>query len=206
MEVEMPEEVGKIEKPPVERFEPKRKLFLVPLIFSGKDAPAEYVEKFEHYWDQAREHVGNLEMKLGKINKIYHELISIPGEDGMKVIQKMNDKSYQIASSKYENGAELLAIEDKDLMEESMDWERCLAIGLMSQEVARKVAEFYIQASRKRYEHMAKTIDETLKDREAGILFIREGHWVQFPKDVEVFSVYPPAFDEIQRWLREPSE
>jgi hypothetical protein len=25
---------------------------------------------------------------------------------------------------------------------------------------------------------------------------------IQFPKDVEVFSVAPPALDEIHRWLR----
>jgi hypothetical protein len=25
---------------------------------------------------------------------------------------------------------------------------------------------------------------------------------IQFPKDIEVFSVSPPALDEIHRWLR----
>jgi hypothetical protein len=50
---------------------------------------------------------------------------------------------------------------------------------------------------------MAKKISETLEDDEAGLLFIREGHSMQFPGDVEVFSIFPPALDEIHRWLRE---
>jgi len=42
-----------------------------------------------------------------------------------------------------------------------------------------------------------------LKADETAILFIREGHAVQFPQDIEVFSVAPPALDEIRRWLRD---
>jgi hypothetical protein len=32
---------------------------------------------------------------------------------------------------------------------------------------------------------------------------MREEHAVQFPGDVEVFSIFPPALDEIHRWLRD---
>jgi hypothetical protein len=35
------------------------------------------------------------------------------------------------------------------------------------------------------------------------LLFIREGHLVQFPRDIDVFSVAPPALDEIHRWARD---
>ena len=34
-------------------------------------------------------------------------------------------------------------------------------------------------------------------------MFIREGHQVQFPSDIQVFYVAPPALDEIKRWLRD---
>ncbi|GAH60367.1 unnamed protein product, partial [marine sediment metagenome] len=30
-----------------------------------------------------------------------------------------------------------------------------------------------------------------------------EGYKLQFPGDIEVFSVFPPALDEIHRWLRD---
>jgi hypothetical protein len=201
----MAEELGRIEKPEAEHFKEKRKLYLVPLIFQGPDAPPEYVEKFNFYWEQAKEHISRLEVKIGKIKRVYHESVSLGSEEGLKVLEKLNPSSYQIVRDKLESGAEFEIIEDRELVEESVDWERCLFAGLMSEKVARKVSEFYLDASRKRYEHIAKRIDETLKDEEASILFIREGHMVQFPQDIEVFSVVPPMLDEIHRWLRDRS-
>jgi len=50
---------------------------------------------------------------------------------------------------------------------------------------------------------MAKRVSETLKGNEAGLLFITESHRLQFPADIEVFNVFPPALDEIHRWLRD---
>jgi len=199
----MAEQLGKIEKPETEYFTGKRKLYLVPLIFYGEAAPPEYMEKFNLYWEQVRQQVANLESKIGKINHIYHESITLAGEDGLKVIEKLNPSCYQIARDKCQSGAVLEATEDKELAEENMDWERFLLIGFVSQKVAKIVSEFYVEASRKRYEDITRRIDETLKANESGILFIREGHMVQFPKDIEVFSVAPPVLDEIHRWQRD---
>jgi len=199
----MAQELGKINKPEAGSFKQGRRLFVVPLLYAGKDSPSEYMEKFDLYWKQAAEHIEKLEAKVGKINRVYHESISLGGEDGLKVMERLNSKSYQIAKERCQNNAELDAIEDRELAEESMDWERCLLIGFMSDKVAMKVSESYIEASRKRYEHIGKRIDETLEGDEVAILFIREGHMVQFPKDVEVFSVAPPALNEIHRWLRD---
>lgn len=78
-------------------------------------------------------------------------------------------------------------------------------MGFISQKVAKMVSDFFMEASKKRYEHIAKRIDETLQDDEVAVLFIREGHRVQFPPDIEVFSVAPPALDDIHRWLRDSS-
>ncbi|MBA7613206.1 hypothetical protein ES703_20451 [subsurface metagenome] len=201
----MTEQLGKIEKPEAEHFIGKRKLYLVPLIFSGEGAPPEYVEKFNLYWEQVSQHVANLELKIGKVSHIYHESITLAGEDGLKVIEKLNPSCCQIARDKCQSGAMLEATEDKELSEESIDWERCLLMGFISQKVAKMVSEFYVAALRKRYEHIAQRIDETLKANEVGLLFIREGHMVQFPQDIEAFSVAPPALDEIHRWRRDRS-
>ena len=201
----MVEQLGKIEMPEAKHFTSKRKLYLVPLIFSGTEAPPEYVEKFNLYWEQVSQHVANLESKIGKVNRVYHESITMAGEDGLKVLEKLNHSSCQIAEDKCQNGAQFEAAEDKELAEESIDWERHLLMGFVSQKVARMVSDFFTEASRKRYEHIAGRINETLKDNEAAILFIREGHMMQFPPDIEVFSVAPPALDEIRRWLRDRS-
>jgi hypothetical protein len=85
-----------------------------------------------------------------------------------------------------------------------MDWTKCLAAGLQNQKVFDKVYEAYSQAHKKRNEHIAKMIDETLKEGEIGILLMREGHQVQFTADIEVFYVSPPGLDEIKRWRRYP--
>lgn len=201
----MEEQLGKIEKPEAEYFTGKRKLYLVPLIFYGENAPSEYMEKFNLYWEQVGQQVVNLESKIGKVSHVYHESITLAGEDGLKVIEKLNPSCYEIAKNKCQSGAVLEATEDKELAEESMDWERFLLMGFISQKVAKIVSEFYVEALRKRYENIARRIDETLKANEVGILFIREGHGVQFPQGIEVFSVAPPALDEIHRWQRERS-
>ncbi len=199
----MAQELGRISRPEVSGFKQGRRLFLVPLIYLYKDAPPEYVEKFDLYWKQVAEHIENLEAKLNKVALVYHESISLSGEDGLKIMERLNPKSYQIAKEKCQNGAELVSIEDRELAEECMDWERCLLLGLLSDTAARKVSQFYMEASKKRFQHISKRIDETLKPDEIAILFIREGHMVQFPDDIEVFSIAPPALDEIHRWLRD---
>ena len=199
----MAQELGKIDKPEAASFKQGRKLFLVPLMYPAKDAPPDYTEKLDLYWKQASEHVANLEAKVGAVNRVYHESISVGGEDGLKIMDKLNAKSCQIARQKCRDNAQLEAVEDRELAAESMDWERCLLIGFMSDKVAMKVSEYYVEASKKRYEHIGRRIDDTLKAEEVAILFIREGHTVQFPTDIEVFSVAPPALDEIHRWLRD---
>lgn len=201
----MTEELGRIGKPEAERFKGKKTLFLVPLLFSSDDSPKEYLEKFQLYWKQVSEHIANLESKIGGVKRIYHEAIVSAGEDGLKVMERLNPSSHQIAKEKCQAGAELETTEDKALADESMDWERHLLLGFFSQRVARTISDFYIQAQKKRYEYITQRISETLKDGEVAILFIRENHRVQFAPDIEVFSVAPPALDEIHRWLREAS-
>lgn len=199
----MAEQLGKIEKPSAEHFKQGKKLYLVPLVYQNEDSPSEYKEKISRYWQQVAEQLDNLETKIGKVNRIYHESISQSGDEGVKVMERLNLNSYQIAKTKCDSGAIFEAIEKKELTEEAMDWERCLLLGFVSERVASKVFQFYTEASKKRHEFMAKRISETLKDDEAGLLFIREGHRLQFSNDVEVFSVFPPALDEIHRWMRD---
>ncbi len=201
----MAEELGRIEKPSVESFTEKKKLIVVPLLFSGKDAPEDFVEIFGRCWNQVDEHVQNLEMKLGKVARIYHEMIFTNGEEGLKILEQLNPESFTFINSRCKSGAELQATEDAELAMESMDWERCLMVA-MGQQVRNKLAEFHRESSIKRYSHIGQKIGESLADGEIGLLFVREGHSTQFPREIEVFNVYPPALDEINRWLRNYSQ
>ena len=204
MNDEAPSEgLGKIERPEAARFKGERKLYVIPLLFAGRDAPPEFVEKFDLYWRQVGEQIASQEARIGRVRRIYHESIALGGEDGMEIMARLNPPGHLLAAEKCGQGAVLEAIEQADLSDECMDWERFLMMGFLSQKVSGMVSEFYREASRMRYEHMSQRIDESLDSDEVAILFIREGHMVQFPQDVEVFMVAPPALDAIHRWLRD---
>jgi hypothetical protein len=202
----VPEQLGKIERLEAEQFKQGKKLYLVPLVYSGEKAPDEYKEKCSRYWQQVAEQLSSLASKIGRVNRVYHESIFRSGDDGMNALERLDPGGYQIARTQCDNGAVFEAVEDEELFEQVMDWQRCLMLGFMSDKVAAKVSEFYIEAAKKRNESMASKIRDTLKDDEAGLLFIREEHSVQFPNDVEVFSIFPPALDDIHRWLRDQAK
>jgi len=201
----MAEELGKIEKLDIDQFG-LRKLYVVPLLFSGSDAPADYKEKLEKYWREVNEQIANQEVKVGQIKRIYHESMSAGGAEGLKIIAEINPLSHLIAKDKFESGAVFEATELAELADECIDWERCLLMGLYSRKALEMVAEAYEKCSVKRFEYISRRIDETLQKGEAAMLFIREGHMVHFAKDIEVFSVAPPALDDIHRWLRDRSK
>jgi hypothetical protein len=199
----MAEELGKIEKPPVADFKKGRKLYFVPLVYGGKDLPEDYLEKLNKYWEQVEKHVAELAMKLGEVNRVYHELVAASGEEGLNTVAELSEKSRKIVDLCLEKQARLEPIEDNDILSEFMDWSRCLIIGLQNPRVVSKVYDAYLDAGKKRNESIARKIDETLKENESGLLLMRENHQVQFPADIQVFYVAPPALDEIKRWLRE---
>jgi hypothetical protein len=199
----MAEELGKIEKPAVESFRKGRKLFFVPLVFGNPELPVDYLDKFDRYWEQVEKQVNDLAVKLGEVNRVYHEMVADSGEAGKKTISALNEKSYQIAQLCLEKKAQLEALEDGDILTEFMDWNRCLLIDLQNPKVISRVYEAYIEAGKKRNESIARRVDETLKTDEIGLLLMRENHQVQWASDIQVFYIAPPALDEIKRWLRD---
>jgi hypothetical protein len=202
----MAEELGKIEKPSISDFKKGRKCYFVPLIYGNKNLPEEYQVKYHKYWEQVEKQVAELAAKLGEVQRIYHELIASTGEEGLKTIAALSEKSHKIVQQCLGKKAQLEALEDNDILTEYMDWNRCLLIGLQNPGVMSRVYDFYTEAGKKRNKHIARKLDETLKENEIGLLLMRENHQVQFPEDIQVFYVAPPALDELKRWLREYEE
>jgi len=200
--------IGKIEKLSVKHFrKPGKKLYLVPLLISvdkkEKSMPKDYLMKIETYWREVKNRIEDLQTKLGEINRVYHELIDVGGKKGLEAIKSLSKKSYQIARTLSQKGAVLEAVEDGDLVRESMDWARCLAIYPQSERAIRKISQFYVEVMQKRDACITKRIDDTLKDNEIGILFIRENNNLKFPSGVEIFRVQPSVLDDIHRYLRD---
>ena len=199
----MSSELGKLEKPEAEQYKGQRKIYLVPLVFAPRQPSPDYAKIYDRYWSGVWEHLLKLEHSMGAILRVYHEAIGVAGTEGLELAERMSEKSAAVARTKVEAGANFEAAEDQELVVESMDWQRCLVMGLESQKAAEYVWGAYNEAVQKRFELMRQRIDETLKPEEAGLLFISEEHRLQFPTDVRVFYVSPPALDEIHRWLRD---
>jgi hypothetical protein len=200
----MAQELGKVERPTAESFEGTRKLFFVPMVYSPTSPPADYVGMLERYWAGARNQVRRLADRTGPVRHIYHEAITETGEAGLKLIEQLSARSHALVIPYVkEDEAQVEAFEDPETFYEVMDWQRCLMSGLTSRKVMETAMNGYREATRRRYEQMIQHVQETLKPGESGILLMPEEHSLQFPTDIQVFYIAPPALDEIHRWLRE---
>ncbi|MDD5338262.1 MAG: hypothetical protein PHG35_02470 [Dehalococcoidales bacterium] len=199
----MSQELGKIEKMPIESYKKGRKIFFIPVIYGNEGLPEDFLKKLNQYWEQVEKQIIDLSLKLGDVKKIYHELIAVSGEEGNNTLKDLDASGYKVAKACLDKKAQLEALEDIDYLTEYMDWSRCLLVGLQNPKVLEKVYNSYNEVSKKRNEAMSRKIDETLKENEIGLVFLRENHQVQFPTDIQIFYVSPPALDDIKRWLRE---
>jgi hypothetical protein len=197
------ETLGRVERPAAESFIARRKLYLVFLVFTHESAPQEYKDRCDKYWRQVGEQLANLESKAGAATHVYHESVSEQGEAGLALLKRLHRFSHELVQTRCANGAVLEAMEDAELVAEVSDWERFMMMGYSSSKVGELVRDLYTQALKKRNGHVLSVIDTTLGPGESGLLLVGEGHRLQFPSDIEVFSVVPPALDELHRWLRD---
>ena len=205
----MAEELSRIPRPAVGNYQGKRKLLLAPLISPPvpPDAmPPEGVEIMERYWNQVDVQVRAVQNALGSVSRVYHESIPEGGPDAMEYLEATGQPSHGLTKILTDAGATLEPTESMEILAESLDLQRCLMQPLMSMAVASRLQEWFGEASRRRYEHIAATIDATLPEDETGLLLINERHQVQFPGDVEVIYIAPPALDEFRRWLQNWTE
>ncbi len=196
-------ELGKIERPSVESFGGKRKLYCVPDVFPAKGAPDDYAPLVDRYWEEVLQHAERLEI-AGKIRKIFCEGISVQGEKALEALADVNEPALGVVKKKAEEGAVVLPLEDDQIFGPFLDWSNCLHV-VRTKEVFDKVLESYTELAEKRLRHIAKTIEENLSEGEAGLLIMRDEERVklQFPSDIEVFLITPPSYDDILRWFRD---
>ena len=198
----MAAQLGKVEKPDASTFQNKRKLLLVPLVHGFPNQPKEGELLLQKYWVQMQSQVESLETQIGPITHIYHENLTENGDVGLSKLKSMGERSYKFAISKCQKQASLEATEDQDTLLEFVDLQRCLMIPLISNNIPTMLQELYVENLKNRYAHISNRINESLGNDEVGILLINERHQVQFPTDLEVFYVSPPALDEYRRWLQ----
>ena len=199
----MSQELGHIDRPEADRFKGKRKLLLVPLVYGPPAEAQEGQAIVKRYWEQVQDQVTSLELKLGLAKHIYQETLTEGGEEGLQRLEAVDAQVRDFVRGKSEAGVILEATEDEGLLLEVIDLQRCLMLPLSSNAVGTRLQEWYNESVRKRYEHISKRIDDTLQSEELGVLLISERHQVQFPVDIEVFYVAPPALEEFRHWFQE---
>ena len=198
----MSQELGRLDRPAAQQYAGKRKLLLLPVIHApGVEEPAAK-ELLDKFWDQTRQQIASLESGLGRLRHIFHETLTEGGESGLKQLEMSNSRSHRFVQEKCQAGASLIAIEEADLLMETLDLRRFLMMPLGSQRVAQRIQEWFAESNRERYKHIAERIDASIGEDQVGLLLISEGHQVQFPSDLEVFYVAPPALDEFRRWFQ----
>jgi len=198
----MAQELGRLARPSATQYQGRRKLLMVPLLYGPPADSKDGIAILQTYWDQMQTQVASLESALGGLNHIYHESLTLGGDDGLKQLEARDQRSHGFIQSKCAEGATLEATESADLLAETLDLQRCLMMPLASEKVSTQLQEWFANSNRERYEHIARQIDETLGPDQTGLLLISERHQVQFPQDIEVFYVSPPALDEFHRWLQ----
>lgn len=196
-------ELGQIDKPDAQSFAGKRKLYCVASIFSVEDAPDDYKGLVNKYWDEIIGQIEKIEA-AGKIRKIFCEIILEGGEESLAILAKINDRIPALIKKKQGEGVELVPLESPELLGPYTDWSNCLRV-VYTKEVFTKVLEFYNEFAEKRLRYILKVIEDNLAEAEAGLLILKDEDRVklQFPKDIEVFLITPPSYDDIIRWFRE---
>ncbi|MEW6571831.1 MAG: hypothetical protein AB1390_11805 [Nitrospirota bacterium] len=196
-------ELGRIEKPDVEIYANKRKLYCVANIYAFEGAPEDFKLLVNKYWDEVVQQINKIEA-AGKIRKIFCEIISQTGDEALELLSQINKRILEIIMKKQEEGGILFPLESEEIIGPYTDWSNCLRV-VFTEEVFKKVLEYYTEWSNKRLQHILEVIDCNVSEAESALLIMKDEDRakLQFPGDIEVFLITPPSYDDIIRWFRE---
>ena len=196
-------ELGKISKPSVERFDNKKRLIYVPIFFIPpqlteikKDNP------FNEYWKEIANNINKLELSLGKIDIIFHEMNTKPAKEGLNIIENLNPNGIDYIKILYNSGSKISDFENEELVAELMDWQRALSSGIMSTKAREIISKEYTETNSERNKNLINKISEELKIGSNAILFMREDHGLQFNSDTEIFYVSSNTISKVHDWLK----
>ena len=194
--------LGNVGKGSYAEFAGKRKLLLVPYVAAVRD-DAELDGLIAAYWAEAFAQVAKLEESLGAVRHVFHEGSVGEGDESAKVIEAGNPAGFPHVRAVIERGARLESTEDPDVLRETLDLHRCIAVVQASRSVQERLVEWFEEARTRRYAFIARRISEAMEPDAVGLLVISPDHRVQFEADVGVIYVAPPTLDRINTWLRD---
>ncbi len=195
-------EIGKIEKPSVEKFAERKKLYCVNhVFFPAKDE--DFKKILDRYWTEIDEHLRRLE-PLGKIKKIFIEGFILEGDESISGVREVNENLYNLLKKRIDEGGKVIQIEEEPLFTAFVDLRNCLYI-VRNKEVYEKLYAYYKEVAEKRFTSIRKSIIEALGEGESALLIMDENlrALIDFPEEIELFLVVPPSYDEIVKYFRD---
>jgi hypothetical protein len=214
-------ELGKIEKPEAADFSAKRKLYVVPTLpFEELSSQYDIGMKVERFWGEVKEKINYFISTYGNINTLYIEGINEDQKAGQEYLEKLGKENnyYKLLKDLIDNGALIRGIEKSGLMEKLK-----LLFEEYSKSFLPEIKEFHMGYYGKDInfdgwrEYLVKNITEMqdemgksatrilgeLPPDSSGVLIITDGRPIEFPEGIDVFQIRPPAFDEIERNIRQ---
>ncbi|MDH4231766.1 MAG: hypothetical protein OEW04_07020 [Nitrospirota bacterium] len=195
-------ELGRLEKPLLDDFAGKRKIYAVSSVYLPENPDDEYKTLFHKYWDEVIAQIEKIEA-AGKIRKIFCEHIVSAEEDSLDAFARVNERAAQLIRKKMEEGVALLPLETEEIYGPLLDWRNCLQV-VGTRKVFEQVFDFYTELLTLRFQNIIDVLEKNLADNEAGLLILGEEDRLRlrFPDDIEVFFVRPPSYDDIVKWTR----
>jgi hypothetical protein len=214
--------LGKIEKPDVATFSAKRKLYLVPTL-PFEDMASQYdidMVKVERFWGEVREKINYFISTYGKISTIYMEGINEDEKAGLEYFEKTgkDNNHYKLIKNLLESGAVVKGIEKSGQMERAKllfeEYSKSLIPevleihkGFYGKDINfDRWREYLVKKIQETQDEMGKSATRILEESPAdssGVLLITDGRPIEFPDGIDIFQIRPPAFDEIERYIRE---
>ena len=102
----MAEELGRIQRPPASQYDGRRKLLLVPLIYGPQADDPVGAEVLQNYWEQMQTQVEALESALGGLQHLYHESLTVGGDEGLEQLGAADQRSHTFITNKTQSGAD----------------------------------------------------------------------------------------------------
>ncbi|MCW4031717.1 MAG: hypothetical protein NWE80_05065 [Candidatus Bathyarchaeota archaeon] len=151
--------------------------------------PDDFKQKTSEFWSYVRERLLKLS---GKVNKIYRDGIFKDDLEASSQLRSIDNENYLVIKSLVEKGAHFVATEDPILVGESESWVTMLE----NQKSNIVIQELFQKNLEERIRYISDRIEQTLKDNEVGVLFLKPNLRVELNKSIKV----------IRMWRFDPSD
>lgn len=215
-------ELGKINKPEAMSFKENRKLFVVPTLPFEELALEMDIDraKVERFWGEVKEKIEYFRSTYGNISMVYVEGMEESETAGIEFFEKFGKESnhYKFLKTLVDTGAKLRGIDKIESLRAAKlifeEYSKSFYPGI--KEIHQGFYGKDIDFDKWR-EYLAKKIQEIqdgigkhatgiigeLPENTNGVLIFTDGRPIEYPAGIDVFQIRPPAFDELEKLLRD---